>query len=319
MMLYPSVSPENSPENFMNDDRSKHMAHQMPTARNAAMDFGILKELLTNLVSLSDEGYFDEASVGKWKNALDAIPPYMVNESGAVCEWMDKRFEDNYLHRHLSHIYPLFPGNEITKKDSLYGAFKKAVDMRILGAQSGWSLAHMSGIYCAMGEGERALECLDILSKSCLLDNFFTLHNDYRYTGLTLDMGYLAPVQLDAILGSVNAVQMMLFGFDGDTVQFLPALPARLAKGKVKGFAFNLGKADFEWNTKEKHFAAEIRIERDGETEIILPEEFGELKVFFDDNDIKPGKVSVKAGNIITIRKKQLRTPLIRYVRSFLL
>lgn len=302
MMLYPSVSPENSPENFMNDDRSKHMAHQMPTARNAAMDFGILKELLTNLVSLSDEGYFDEASAGKWKNALDAIPPYMVNESGAVCEWMDKRFEDNYLHRHLSHIYPLFPGNEITKKDSLYGAFKKAVDMRILGAQSGWSLAHMSGIYCAMGEGERALECLDILSKSCLLDNFFTLHNDYRYTGLTLDMGYLAPVQLDAILGSVNAVQMMLFGFDGDTVQFLPALPARLAKGKVKGFAFNLGKADFEWSTEEKHFAAEIRIERDGETEIILPEGFGKLENFLDGKSVKAGRISVKAGNIITIR-----------------
>ena len=218
---------------------------------------------------------------------------------------MDERFEDNYRHRHLSHIYGLFPGSEISKKDSLYDAFKKAVDMRILGAQSGWSLAHMSGIYCAMGEGEKALECLDILTKSCMLDNFFTLHNDYRYTGLTLDMGYLAPVQLDAALGAVNAVQMMLFGFDGRKIHFLPALPERLGKGKVKNFAFNLGKADFEWNTAEKKFSAQIRIERDGETEIILPDGFDGLSVTLDGKTICEGKISVKAGNVITILRNQ--------------
>ena len=155
-----------------------------------------------------------------------------------------------------------------------------------------------------MGEGERALECLDILSKSCLLDNFFTLHNDYRYTGLTLDMGYLAPVQLDAILGSVNAVQMMLFGFDGDRVCFLPALPERLNMGKVNGFAFNLGKVDFEWNTEKKHFAAEIRIEKDGKTEIILPEGFDGLKITVDGvavdciAEVKQGSI-IKIGNFM--------------------
>ena len=302
IMLYPSVSPENTPENFMSDDKSKFMAHPMPTARNAAMDLGIMKELFGNLIALSEDGYFDDGEVSEWKTALDSIPDYMVNESGAVCEWTDERFEDNYLHRHLSHIYGLFPGNEITKKDSLYEAFKKAVDMRILGAQSGWSLAHMSGIYCAMGEGEKAVECLDILTKSCMLDNFFTLHNDYRYTGLTLDMGYLAPVQLDAILGSVNAVQMMLFGFDGRKIHFLPALPERLGKGSVKNFAFNLGKADFEWNTAEKKFSAEIRIERDGETEIVLPCGFDGLSVMLGGKKIGEGKVSVRAGDVITIQ-----------------
>ena len=298
MMLYPSVSPENTPENYMKGDKAKFaMAHPMPTARNATMDFGILKELLSNLLSLSDEGYFDTGKADIWKNALDAIPNYTVNQRGAVCEWMDKRFDDNYCHRHLSHIYGLFPGNEITKKDVLYDSFKKAVDLRILGAQSGWSLAHMSGIYCAMGDGEKALECLDILTKSCMLDNFFTLHNDYRYTGLTLDMGYLAPVQLDAILGSVNALQMMLFGFDGRKIHFLPAVPERLNKGSVKNFAFNLGKADFKWNIEEKQFSAEIRIEKDGETEIILPDGFGTF------NNCKNGeKISVKAGQIITIK-----------------
>lgn len=300
MTLYPSVSPENSPKNFINE-KSAHMAHPMPTAKNATMDFAILKELLTNLISLAKEADVGGDFVKRCEKALSAIPQYPVNEKGAVCEWMHKDFEDNYYHRHLSHIYPLFPGNEINRDSEIYPAFKKAVDLRELGAQSGWSLAHMSGIYCAMGEGERALECLDILSKSCLLDNFFTLHNDYRYTGLTLDMGYVAPVQLDASLGAVNALQMMLMQWNGRTLYLLPALPERLKKGAVKGFAFDFGAVDFKWDIIAQKINAEITVKRSGSFEVKLPKRFGKSSVSVNGIAANRGIISVQTGDVITI------------------
>ena len=61
----------------------------------------------------------------------------MVNEDGAVKEWLHPTLEDNYAHRHLSHIYPVFPGNEVTAYNNpeLFEAFRNAVNLRKLGSQ----------------------------------------------------------------------------------------------------------------------------------------------------------------------------------------
>lgn len=66
---------------------------------------------------------------------------------------MHPDFDDRYEHRHLSHIYPIFPGQEFTRELSpeLFDAFETAVKKRLIGAQSGWSLAHMAAIYARLG------------------------------------------------------------------------------------------------------------------------------------------------------------------------
>jgi alpha-L-fucosidase 2 len=98
--------------------------------------------------------------------------------------------------------------------------------------QSGWSLAHMANNYARMGRGDEALECLDILSRSCVLPNLMTLHNDWRGMGIGVDMDW-APVQLDANMGWSSAVhEMLLFSLPGE-IHVLPALPARWVKGKA--------------------------------------------------------------------------------------
>src|SRR5690606_10618271 len=111
--FYPSVSPENTPENFMPTD-GRPLAHPMPTTINSTMDFALLKELLTHLIEGSREAgvYIDE--IGKWEATLKRIPDYQQNSEGAIREWMHEKFEDRYNHRHLSHIYPIFPGQEFT-------------------------------------------------------------------------------------------------------------------------------------------------------------------------------------------------------------
>jgi alpha-L-fucosidase 2 len=283
-VIYPSVSPENTPANLMPGDFTEFMGHPCPSVKNATMDFAILKDLLTRLVSCGAPDKIDA-----WQNILSKIPGYMINSDGAIKEWMAPELEDNYNHRHLSHIYPVFPGNEINRFDNgeLFDAFKKAVDLRLLKGQSGWSLTHMACIWARLGEAGKAMECFDTLAKGCLGDNLFTTHNDYRHMGMSLDLGgTFAPVQLDANMGAVNAVFEMLLRRSGDVLFILPALDERrIKKGEAENMRFIGGEADIEWDGKYLSFT--VRAARDLKLTVVLPEIYGGAKI---EIELKQGK-----------------------------
>ena len=125
--LYPSVSPENTADNV-----ARNMGTWgIETSKNATMDFALLKELLTNLLEGSRLTGLYAEKVEIWKNMLLKVRPYMVNEDGAIREWLDPYYQDNYRHRHHSHLYPLFPGCEITKENPLYPYFARAEQLRL--------------------------------------------------------------------------------------------------------------------------------------------------------------------------------------------
>ncbi|MFC4402156.1 glycosyl hydrolase family 95 catalytic domain-containing protein [Gracilibacillus xinjiangensis] len=268
---YPSVSPENTPANYM-PQGNKQVPHPMPTTINATMDFAIMKELLANLIEGSSHVSLYEEEVPAWQDMLGKIPDYQLNHDGSVREWMNEQFDDNEEHRHLSHIYPVFPGREVVKEKNevLFESFQKAVQKRKLGAQTSWSFAHMASIYARLEDGNRALLCLDRLSRACLLNNLYTVHNDWRNMGLSMEINY-APVQLDANLGIVNAVQEMLFYVSTSMIRFLPALPADWIEGRVCNFHFFTGKVNFDWNVSETMFSAEIVSVRTSIFTICLP------------------------------------------------
>ena len=272
-LIYPSVSPENTPANLLPEDYAEFMAHPCPSVKNSTMDFAIMKDLLSRLIScVSARG----ENVGEWRGIISKIPEYMVNADGAVKEWMAPELEDNYNHRHLSHIYPVFPGNEINCRDDarLFGAFKKAVELRLLKGQSGWSLAHMACIWARLGEAQKAMECFDTLAKGCLGDNLFTMHNDYRHMGASLDLGTFAPVQLDANMGAVNAVFEMLLRRLGDTLFILPAVDFdRIEKGSVENIHFVGGEADIAWDRESLSFTLRARSDLNLAAE--LPKKYG--------------------------------------------
>ncbi|MBO0995336.1 glycosyl hydrolase family 95 catalytic domain-containing protein [Bacillus sp. SD088] len=270
--IYPSVSPENTPENHM-PKNGQPLAHPMPTTINATVDFAIIKELLAHLIEGSRIAGEEESNrIAQWKDMLVKIPDYQINEDGAIREWMHPDFDDRYDHRHLSHIYPIFPGQEFTCEDnpSLFKAFEAAVRKRLIGAQTGWSLAHMSSIYARIGAGDQALECLNIIAQSCLVNNFFTLHNDWRDMGISMN-SQTAPVQLDANLGWINAVQEMLIYISPTLVKLLPALPTKWKQGKVRDFCFTTGKISFSWDIEANVFSSKIVAERDTNVKVILP------------------------------------------------
>lgn len=273
--LYPAVSPENSPSEYHNVERWTASGHPMPVTKNPTIEFAIMKELLTNLVEISKTYPNLSNRVSRWEEMLSKIPEYMINESGAIAEWMDKSVHDYYAHRHLSHVYPLFPGTEIEDNErfDLIPAFKKAVDMRELGFMTGWSLAHMSAIYARLKEGDKVFEALNMLTKVCLLDNFFTLHNDYRGMGITTTgMGNetFAPIQLDALMGAVNAVQEMLLFVSQRNVKLLPACPDNFAKGTAKLHFFD-GTVNMQWDIETQACRAEFMAIRDTSFSVELP------------------------------------------------
>ncbi len=228
----PSNSPENTPKNI-----KEALHRESEVVVNATMDFAILKELLTNLIKGAEiTGTYLE-KIPHWQNMKKHIPPYQVNPDGSVREWMHPFYQDNNEHRHQSHIYPVFPGTEITRSDSEFTAFKKAIENRKavgLKDQTGWSLAYMSNVYARMGDGNSALECLDLLTRSTLLSNFITVHNDWRRMGIAV-CGDLrsAPVQIDANMGFTAAIQeMAVFSTDAELFPF-NALPERWKQGKI--------------------------------------------------------------------------------------
>ncbi|MBR5444647.1 MAG: glycoside hydrolase N-terminal domain-containing protein [Clostridia bacterium] len=249
-MLVPSVSPENTPGNLVPPHFKDNMGHIAPAVKNAAMDFAVMKELLAHLVAGIDiTGLYSEEREA-WQAMLDSIPPYRINKDGALAEWIADDLDDHYYHRHLSHIYPLFPGEEIdrSRTPEWFEACRKAVHLRKLGGQSGWSLTHMANIYARLGEGENAVQCLDILTKSAVNNALVTTHNDWRHMGMTLDLDSFAPVQLDANFGLVSALQEMVFCPMEGSLFLLPALAERMKNGCVRGLCFPEGTVDLQWN-----------------------------------------------------------------------
>ncbi|CAG7625256.1 glycoside hydrolase N-terminal domain-containing protein [Paenibacillus allorhizosphaerae] len=266
--------PSNSPENWANG--SFPGSGKVSVCINATMDFAVAKEVLTNLCEACEETGLHQEDLTRWRAMLGKIPGYQVNRDGALREWMHPDFEDNYHHRHQSHIYPLFPGFEITEEThpELFEACRIAVEKRLvigLKQQTGWSLSHMAGIYARLGDGDRALECLEILSRSCLGDNLFTYHNDWRNQGISLKMGR-APFQIDANLGWTAAMQEMLLFSARGMIKLLPARPKRWVRGRFRHFRCRGGiTVSLQWDMERRNSVVTLTADRSQSVELQFP------------------------------------------------
>lgn len=246
----PSNSPENTPKNVFDEVR-----RNCEVAVNATMDIALFKEVTSNLVSGAEfcGMYGDE--IAKWKKMLSKLPQYEINEDGAIKEWTSSFYTDNYEHRHQSHVYPVFPGYEFTRDDGgeYYKAFEKAIELRQtvgLKDQSGWSLAYMSNVYARMGRGDDAVNCIDLITRSVILPNLFSVHNDWRRMGVAVcnDLRE-APVQLDADMGVTAAINEMLVFSTPNKIYLFNALPKRFVSGSYDNVYTRTGcRVSLEWN-----------------------------------------------------------------------
>jgi alpha-L-fucosidase 2 len=285
-LFMPSQSPENQSSNMMVLDEESGRLTSIKVQINSTITVAISKEVLTNLIASCELLGIEKEEVVTWKKLLADMPEYEINEDGALKEWLHPDFKDNYEHRHMSHIYPLFPGDEITQESdsALYEACRVAIDKRLsigLGSQTGWSLAHMANIYARLGDGEKALEALDILSRCCLGQNLFTYHNDWRKMGATVNLehGRTAPFQMDANFGISAAITEMLCSSNPQVLSLLPALPSQWDSGNFNGILTRTGASvSAKWDMEKGKVDLTLTAGRNTTFDIKFPKKISKLK-----------------------------------------
>jgi len=284
-MFFPSQSPENQPQDKMILDPETGRVTKIKVQINSTIAVAISKEVLTHLIQSCELLGVEQEGVIRWKALLADMPEYEINKDGALKEWLHPDFKDNYEHRHQSHIYPVFPGNEVTEESNpeIYEAARVAIEKRLtigLKSQTGWSLAHMANVYARLGDGDKALEALNILTRSCLGKNFFTYHNDWRAMGATMPLiwGRTAPFQMDANFGIPAAITEMLCASTADMLRVLPALPSEWTTGEFNEILTRVGvKTSASWDMSTNKVSLRLVAERDSAFQLKLPKEIKEL------------------------------------------
>jgi hypothetical protein len=222
----PSFSPENAPTST---DPSG------PVLVNATMDIAVCREVLINLIQASEILDTDADSVAKWKAMLAKMPPHLLEQDGTLKEWAWPTLQERYAHRHVSHLYGAWPGDEIDpdRTPQLASAALIADRRRTFDVMSTAVAGETLAAYA---------RCHRALAGARLKDNVIVdvqlrqlMEQGYVSTALRCSREpYGGPVP-DA-QGGIPAIIMEMLAYSRPgIIEVLPALPSSLVKGSING------------------------------------------------------------------------------------
>jgi alpha-L-fucosidase 2 len=254
----PSESTEN---NFMAPDGKPAM-----TSAGCTMDMALIRELFTNCIDAAKELRIDEDLAARLDAARSRLIPYQVGRYGQLQEWSVDFEEATPGQRHMSHMYPLYPGREITPRGTpeLAKAARVSLERRLAngGAYTGWSRAWAIAFWSRLGDGDKAWESLSMLMQHSTNMNLFDTH----------PAGKTSIFQIDGNFGTTAAIAEMLMQSHTGVIDLLPALPSAWAAGEVKGLrARGSVQVDLRWENG-KAAAGAIRPDFSGEYPLRVPD-----------------------------------------------
>lgn len=232
----PSASPENS---FLK--KGIHSINKCST-----IDLSVIRELFSSVKKALNALDMDNEIEKRIDDALEKLLPYKIGKGGRLVEWYDDYKEVDKHHRHLSHLYALYPGTEFTKDGTpeLMRAAGKSLVRRGLGG-TGWAKAWKIGLYARLGDGNTALKCVDSQLSLVSASTHISLKGGTYSSMLCAH----PPFQIDGNFGATAGIAEMLIQSHSGYIDILPSLPDKWQSGKAFGLRARGGYTiDIEWD-----------------------------------------------------------------------